>query len=248
MPNQAAPTSCALPYFYDTLYTSSYAPRTKAVFPTLDVPLSETCSLNPVEPDSSKTKYQLASAYQVNALNRVFERTSLPSKDLRQKLADLLGMQRHKVQIWFQNRRQKFQRKKGDVSKRGRKQLLFKPHIDFSTCLTIEEVLLKIPIQNESSSASVPNEFIRTQYQGTSTSNDVAQFHRTVLSKSPLSYDRPLTAHKVLEPFRLISCDQSYPIQNVHIMKPSFSTAAPRAPGLQEIEWSPDSTPTPRMF
>lgn len=53
-----------------------------------------------------KAKRKRANAYQLDVLNRVFDKTFFPSTDLRAELGKQLGMSPRTVQIWFQNKRQ----------------------------------------------------------------------------------------------------------------------------------------------
>ncbi|OAD65430.1 Homeodomain-like DNA binding domain-containing transcription factor, partial [Phycomyces blakesleeanus NRRL 1555(-)] len=53
-----------------------------------------------------KPKRRRANAKQLEVLNRVFERTSFPTTQVRNELGQQLGMSPRTVQIWFQNRRQ----------------------------------------------------------------------------------------------------------------------------------------------
>jgi hypothetical protein len=53
-----------------------------------------------------KAKRKRANAYQLDVLNRVFEKTFFPSTEVRAELGKQLGMSPRTVQIWFQNKRQ----------------------------------------------------------------------------------------------------------------------------------------------
>ncbi|KAJ2963513.1 hypothetical protein NQZ79_g1604 [Umbelopsis isabellina] len=53
-----------------------------------------------------KAKRKRANAYQLDVLNRVFDKTFFPSTELRTELGKQLGMSPRTVQIWFQNKRQ----------------------------------------------------------------------------------------------------------------------------------------------
>ncbi|KAI9013994.1 hypothetical protein CLU79DRAFT_768000 [Phycomyces nitens] len=65
---------------------------------------------DPSNPDTGdeclKPKRRRANAKQLEVLNRVFERTSFPTTQVRNELGQQLGMSPRTVQIWFQNRRQ----------------------------------------------------------------------------------------------------------------------------------------------
>jgi hypothetical protein len=53
-----------------------------------------------------KAKRKRASAYQLEMLRKIFQKTPFPSSESRKRLAKELGMTPRSVQIWFQNQRQ----------------------------------------------------------------------------------------------------------------------------------------------
>ena len=58
------------------------------------------------EDEKVKAKRKRASAYQLEMLRKIFQKTPFPSSESRKRLAKELGMTPRSVQIWFQNQRQ----------------------------------------------------------------------------------------------------------------------------------------------
>ncbi|ORZ03112.1 homeobox domain-domain-containing protein, partial [Syncephalastrum racemosum] len=55
----------------------------------------------------AKAKRKRITPQQFERLMEVFDQTDTPSTEIREKLADELGMTKREVQVWFQNRRAK---------------------------------------------------------------------------------------------------------------------------------------------
>ncbi|RKP24831.1 PRD class homeobox transcription factor PRD10b, partial [Syncephalis pseudoplumigaleata] len=60
-----------------------------------------------LQASQSRNKRRRANNMQLNELEIVFQRTFYPSTAERHELARKLGMTPRRVQIWFQNQRQK---------------------------------------------------------------------------------------------------------------------------------------------
>ncbi|KAI8393412.1 uncharacterized protein BYT42DRAFT_550957 [Radiomyces spectabilis] len=60
----------------------------------------------------AKAKRKRILPHQYNRLMDIFEQTDTPSSEIREQLAEELGMTKREVQVWFQNRRAKVNRSK----------------------------------------------------------------------------------------------------------------------------------------
>ncbi|KAK9760666.1 hypothetical protein K7432_015088, partial [Basidiobolus ranarum] len=60
---------------------------------------------------SVKAKRKRANSHQIKMLNQVLKYNNFPSKELREKIAQKVGMHPRSVQIWFQNKRQEMKKK-----------------------------------------------------------------------------------------------------------------------------------------
>ncbi|KAK9759754.1 Short stature homeobox protein 2 [Basidiobolus ranarum] len=58
-----------------------------------------------------KAKRKRANPHQIKMLNQILSRNNFPSKELREKIAQKVGMHPRSVQIWFQNKRQEMKKK-----------------------------------------------------------------------------------------------------------------------------------------
>ncbi|ORX89123.1 hypothetical protein K493DRAFT_199618, partial [Basidiobolus meristosporus CBS 931.73] len=58
-----------------------------------------------------KAKRKRANSHQIKMLNQILKHNNFPSKELREKIAQKVGMHPRSVQIWFQNKRQEMKKK-----------------------------------------------------------------------------------------------------------------------------------------
>ncbi|KAI7828429.1 homeobox domain-containing protein, partial [Kickxella alabastrina] len=57
-----------------------------------------------------KAKRKRITPEQLKELTAVFEKTDTPTHDIREELSSKLAMTNREVQVWFQNRRAKYNR------------------------------------------------------------------------------------------------------------------------------------------
>ncbi|KAJ1848672.1 hypothetical protein LPJ70_000908 [Coemansia sp. RSA 2708] len=101
-----------------------FAPRTGGASRYAQIVIKE-----PNTSEPKKAKRKRITPEQLKELTAVFDKTDTPTHDIREELSKQLGMTNREVQVWFQNRRAKYNRLRIEQQRqmRANAEILFSP-------------------------------------------------------------------------------------------------------------------------